>query len=117
MAGILTIALTGGLFGFFFLPSNLFGLGGIRIGVAVFFLLGALLKAVVNEVRTTRYSHRALFWWSVTLLTTTIGGAMLGSLFLPGTLLVSSRALLGACLGCIGLIFPIVLIRVFRTIL
>jgi hypothetical protein len=113
IVGILTLTLAGALYGFFFLPNALFGLGGMRIGILVFFVLGALLKAVVREVYTARYSRRSLFWWSMAFLTATIAGAVLGCFFLPDMVLFASRILLGACVGCIGLLLPIVLAQVF----
>ncbi|MGH2480054.1 MAG: hypothetical protein ACRDHW_10405, partial [Ktedonobacteraceae bacterium] len=55
--GIVGLTLFGGICGSFFLPGGLFGLNNVRIGMAVFFLLGALLKAIINEIRATSYSR------------------------------------------------------------
>jgi hypothetical protein len=111
--GILALTVVGAIFGFYFLPDGVFGLNGLRVGVAVFFVLGALLKVVVHELRTTYYSCRSLLWWGILLLTATFGGAILGFFLLPEALLIPSRIFLGACFGCIGLLLPTVLIRVF----
>lgn len=111
--GILALTVVGAMFGLYFLPNGVFGLNGLRVGVAVFFVLGALLKAVVHELRITHYPRRSLFWWSMFLLIATFGGAIFGFFLLPNRLLVPTRIFLGACLGCIGLLLPTILIRVF----
>lgn len=113
IAGILTVSLVGAFLGSFFLPGNLFGLGGMRLGILVSFLLGTLAKAIVSDIKAAYSLRRSLLFWSVAFFSGAIGGAILGFFFLPNVVLVISRILFGACVGSIGVILPILLIRVF----
>ncbi len=113
VVGIIMITLAGELFDIFFLPNKIFGLNGVGVSTLVFFTLGALLRSLVKEVRTTYYSGRSLFWWGVALLVASIVGAILGFIFIPGRGFVVSGALFGACLGCVVLFLPIALVGAF----
>lgn len=113
VAGIITITLAGELFDIFFLPNKIFGLNGVGLSTLVFFTLGVLLRSLVKEVRTTHYSRRSLFWWGIALLVASVVGAIPGFIFIPARGFMASGALFGACLGCVVLFLPIVLLQAF----
>lgn len=50
-----------------------------------------------------RQSFLSFFWWSGVLLIAALVGAILGSLFLPDTLSLLFKILLGALIGLVGL--------------
>ena len=70
------------------------------VGFIVFCGLVSTFAYVIADVRK---SYRSLFGWAVGFLVLAFVGASFGSVFLPSTLLLSSRVLFG---GLIGLALP-----------
>ncbi len=113
VVGIITITLAGELFDIFFLPNKIFGLNSVGVSTLVFFTLGVLLRSLVKGMRTTYYSGRSLFWWGVAVLVASVVGAIPGFIFIPARGFVAFGAFFGACLGCVVLFLPIVLLQAF----
>lgn len=99
---IVTLAI-GGIIGYFGVPDNLSTIG-MCIGGIVLCCIAGLSGHIIDDVRKSR---RFLFWWIVSIFGVSITGAILGYVFLPSTLLVSSKLLFGALIGLAGLGFLI----------
>ncbi len=82
-------------------------LGDLGLVVLVFLVRSRRLLTIQKRGKDGRRDKRqsllSFFWWSGVLLITALVGAILGSIFLPDTLLLLSKILLGALIGLVGL--------------